>query len=174
VTDAQTADPVLHSEPLTADAFAPWGDVLEAAGAPDKLINEGMCGRYHNRARLDIIDGQQPSEAGQAGISLFQAKLRALPFRLTMVERHPLGSQAFLPMSESRFLVVVADDRDGVPVNFRAFLTRPGQGVNLGRNVWHGVLCPLDGSGLFAVIDRVGEGVNLEEHWLDQPILIPE
>jgi ureidoglycolate lyase len=85
----------IATEPLTAEAFRPFGDVLEAAGAPDRLINEGLCGRFHDRARLDF-------GTGRAGISIFDAVPRALPYRLEMVERHPEGSQAFLPMTFRR------------------------------------------------------------------------
>ncbi|MGA1274278.1 MAG: ureidoglycolate lyase [Gemmobacter sp.] len=150
-------------EPLEPAAFAPFGDVLEAAGAPDRIINAGLCGRFHDRARLDF------GPAGRAGISIFQAELRRLPLTLDLLERHPEGSQAFVPMSADGFLVVVAPDAGGQPGRPRAFLTRPGQGVNVLRNTWHGVLTPLAGSGLFAVIDRIGPGANLEEHHLADP-----
>ncbi len=155
------------AEHLTAEAFAPFGEVLEVAGPPDKIINQGKCGRYHDLARLEFGEGS-------AGISLFQAELREMPYRLDLLERHPMGSQAFLPMSPSRFLITVAEDADGVPGPVRAFIARAGQGVNLRRNVWHGVLCPLDGSGLYAVIDRIGDGANLEEHPLNPPIEIAD
>ncbi|WP_068112240.1 ureidoglycolate lyase [Tropicimonas marinistellae] len=157
----------IRIQPLTAEAFAPFGDVLEAAGDPDKLINQGMCGRYHDRADLDFSDGR-------AGISLFEAQPRALPLKLEMVERHPDGSQAFLPMSQNGFLVVVAPDDGGKPGQPVAFLTRPGQGVNYRRGVWHGVLTPLGAPGLFAVVDRIGDGANLEEHWFDRDIEVSE
>lgn len=146
--------------PLTAKAFAPFGDVLEATGDPDKIINQGLCGRWHDRARLDFGDGR-------AGISLFNAEPRALPYRLDMVERHPDGSQAFIPLSQCRFLVIVSADDQGRPATPHAFLTAPGQGINLLRGTWHGVLTPLEAPGLFAVIDRIGPGPNLEEHWFD-------
>jgi len=156
---------ILHLEPLSKEAFAPFGDVLEVAGAPDKIINQGLCGRYHDRAQIDIVDGK-------AGISLFNAEPRAFPITLEMVERHPEGSQAFLPMSFDSFVVVVAPDRDGRPGQPRAFLTTPGQGVNYARNTWHGVLTPLRAPGLFAVVDRIGNGANLQEHWFDTPFII--
>lgn len=153
---------LLRPRPLTAADFAPFGDVLEADGAPDKLINQGLCGRYHDRARLDF-------DGGRTGISLFKADLRPLPYRLEMMERHPLGSQAFIPMSEEAFLVIVAQDTGNRPGRPLAFLTRPGQAINFHKNTWHGVLTPIAGSGLFAVIDRIGPGENLQEHWFDTP-----
>ena len=147
-------------QPLTAVAFAPFGDVLEARGAPDKIINGGKCGRYHDLARLDFGPG------GRGGISLFDAEPRELPYTLDLLERHPDGSQAFLPMTEHPFLVIVSESAHSRPL---AFLTAPGQGINLHRGTWHGVLTPLHAPGLFAVMDRIGETANLEEHRLDQP-----
>ncbi len=147
-------------EPLTPEAFAVYGDVLDTQGAPDKIINQGLCGRYHDRAALDFADGR-------AGISLFNAEPRTLPLTLDMVERHPEGSQAFLPMSEQPFLVIVAPDETGRPGLPRAFMTAPGQGVNYHRGTWHGVLTPLHAPGLFAVVDRIGDGANLEEYWFE-------
>jgi ureidoglycolate lyase len=149
-------------QPLTADAFAPFGQVLETEGDPDRLINQGLCGRWHDRARLEFGDGR-------AGISLFRSDTRALPYALEMVERHPLGSQAFLPMSHDPFLVIVAPDVGGTPGRPLAFRSTAGQGINIARNTWHGVLTPLHAPGLFAVVDRIGAGANLEEHWFDTP-----
>jgi len=151
---------------LTADAFAPYGDVLQAAGDPDKIINQGFCGRYHDRAQLDF------GTDGRAGISLFHARPRNLPYTLDLVERHPDGSQAFIPMSQDEWLVIVADDTNGTPTGIRAFLAAPGQGINFHRGTWHGVLTPLHAPGLFAVVDRIGDTENLEEYTLNQPYLI--
>lgn len=155
----------IATEPLTAEAFAPFGDVLEAAGDPDKIINQGHCGRYHDRARLDFAEGR-------AGMSIFKAAPRALPYRLDLMERHPQGSQAFVPMSMTEWLVIVAADAGGKPAAPRAFIAAAGQGINLLRGTWHGVLTPLHAPGLFVVIDRIGAGANLEEYPLDQPVLI--
>jgi ureidoglycolate lyase len=152
-------------KPLTEAAFAPFGDVLEVRGSPDRLINQGLCGRFHDRARLDFSDGR-------AGLSLFDAEPRSLPYRLEMMERHPEGSQAFVPMSMAAFLVIVAPDAGGVPGRPLAFLTAPGQAINLHRGTWHGVLTPLSAPGLFAVLDRIGPGDNLEEHWFDAPYTV--
>ena len=155
-------------EPLTAAAFAPYGDVLEAAGAPDRIINEGLCERFHDRARLDF------GPDGRAGISVFHAEPRSLPLPLSLLERHPDGSQAFIPMSADPFLVIVAADAQGSPADVHAFRTEPGQGINILRNTWHGVLTPLVEPGLFAVIDRIGVAPNLEEHRLVVPLVISD
>ena len=147
----------IAAQPLTAAAFAPFGDVLDTSAGPDFLINDGMCGRHHDRAALDF-------GGGTPALSLFDAVPRALPYRFDLVERHPLGSQAFVPMCLCSFLVIVAPDAGGRPDDPRAFLTAPGQGINFHRGTWHGVLTPLEAPGLFAVVDRVGDGVNLEEY----------
>ena len=158
---------MLAARPLTAEAFAPYGDVLEAAGDPDKVINQGRCGRFHDRARLDFSDGR-------AGISIFHSRPVTLPWQVDLLERHPEGSQAFVPMSDHPFLVVVARDHDGAPADLEAFVTTPGQAINFHRGTWHGVLTPLSGPGIFAVIDRIGAGANLEEHWLAEPFTITQ
>ena len=152
------------ARPLSAEAFAPYGDVLEVSGAPDMLINREKCGRFHDLAALDF------GPNGRVGISLFQAELYPVPHVVDLLERHPLGSQAFLPMGPGRYLVVVAGDLDGMPGRPLAFVAGPGQGVNIHRNVWHGVLTPIEGSGTFAVVDRIGEAPNLEEFTLPQPV----
>ena len=144
--------------PLTAAAFAPFGEVLEATG-DFRLINAGLCRRHHDRALLDF-------GTGRAGISIFNAEPRALPYDFDLIERHPEGSQAFLPMTEHPFLVIVALNPQAVP---RAFVTNGAQGINLHRGTWHGVLTPLHAPGLFAVVDRIGEGANLEEHRYAEP-----
>jgi len=150
----------ITAQPLSAAAFAPFGDVLMAAGTPEKLINQGLCGRFHDRARLDFT-------TGRAGISIFDATPRALPHTLDLMERHPDGSQAFVPMHTNPWLVIVAPDAGGAPGMPLAFLAAPGQAVNFHRGTWHGVLTPLHAPGLFAVIDRIGAGANLQEHRLD-------
>lgn len=152
--------------PLTSEAFAPFGDVLDCAGSPDRMINAGLCGRYHDRAQLDF------GPDGRAGISLFHAEPRSLPYMLTLLERHPDGSQAFIPMTAAPFLITVAPDDSGQPGQPQAFLSAPYQGINLHRGTWHGVLTPLSAPGIFAVIDRIGETPNLREVSLDPPCLV--
>jgi ureidoglycolate lyase len=158
----------LHVAPLDAHSFAPFGDVLQTDGPPDKLINQGLCGRYHDRAALDF------GPDGRAGLSLFLAQPRSLPYRLDMVERHPDGAQAFIPMHQQPFLVIVAADQGGQPGTPLAFVTNGAQGINLHRGTWHGVLTPLSAPGRFAVIDRIGPGANLQEHWFKAPFTVVE
>ena len=151
----------IATEPLTAAAFAAFGDVLDASGEY-RLINEGHCRRHHNRARLDFT-------TASPGISIFQAEPRTFPYALTLIERHPKGSQAFIPMTQNPFLVITATDPTAKP---RAFLTNGAQGINLHRGTWHGVLTPLTAPGLFAVIDRIADDQNLEEHHYKTPWII--
>lgn len=154
-------------EPLTKATFAPFGQVIETAGAHHYPINAGRTERYHDLARVEL-----GGAAARPLISIFRGQPYALPLSLTLVERHPLGSQAFYPLSDRRFLVTVAPDADGVPGRPRAFLTGPGQGVNIGMNIWHGVLTTLETVSDFLVVDRGGEGNNLEEFTFIEPYLI--
>jgi ureidoglycolate lyase len=150
------------ARPLTGLAFAPFGDVLDATRSDFRLINAGMCRRHHDLARLDFGDGR-------AGLSIFHAEPRSFPYALDLIERHPEGSQAFVPMIDAPFLVIVAASPQDVPL---AFVTNGAQGINLHRGTWHGVLTPLASPGLFAVIDRVGPGPNLQEHRYPVPWMI--
>ena len=149
----------IRTEPLTAEAFAPFGDVLDSSG-DFRLINAGLCQRHHDRAKLDF------GPDGRAGISIFNAVPRSFPYEFDLIERHPDGSQAFVPMSEHPFLVIVATSPEDIP---RAFITNGKQAINFHRGTWHGVLTPLAAPGLFAVIDRIGESKNLEEVTLPAP-----
>ncbi|QMU57358.1 MAG: ureidoglycolate lyase [Boseongicola sp.] len=149
-------------ELLTQQAFQRYGDILDTSGDADVLINQGNCQRFHDRARLDF-------EGGQPGLSIFNAKPRELPLKLDMLERHPMGSQAFIPMAWTPFLIVVSADNDNQPERPSAFLSKPGQAINFHKGTWHGVLTPLQAPGQFAVLDRIGEGNNLEEFWFDRP-----
>jgi ureidoglycolate lyase len=148
----------IRTNPLSQTGFAAFGDVLEATG-DFRMINAGLCARYDDRAVLDFSDGRP-------GISIFHAEPRQFPYKLDLIERHPLGSQAFLPMTGMPFLIVVSTDPEATPC---AFLTNGAQGINLHRGTWHGVLAPLSAPGLFAVVDRMGDGLNLEEHRFDVP-----
>jgi len=156
----------IYIESLNPEAFGAYGDIIDASGEPTSMINNGMCARYNNRAQLNF------DSTGQAGISIFEGQPYTLPHAVSLVERHPLGSQAFIPMSNAPFLVVVAGDNAGTPTTPKAFLTQRLQGINIHRNVWHGVLTPLKNPAHFAVVDWIGERVNLEEFVFDEPWLV--
>ncbi len=151
--------------PLTAEAFTQFGDVIEAVGAPSFPFNGGMADRFHDLARTEVV-----GEGARIGVSIGRARPYTLPMTLHLVERHPFGSQAFVPLTADPFLVVVAPDEGGAPGVPLAFLTAPGQGVNYLRGVWHGVLTPLGREAAFLIVDRVGKtGDNLQEHQYDEP-----
>ncbi|MCC4118738.1 ureidoglycolate lyase [Aromatoleum toluclasticum] len=158
----------LQVEPLTREAFAPFGDVIEASDAAHHFtINGGNTERYHDLAKID------PGPGGRTIVSIFRGQPRRLPFTVEMMERHPLGSQAFVPLSDAPYLVVVAPagDTPGVQ-DLRVFLARGDQGVNYARGVWHHPLLALDGASDFLVIDRAGEGPNCDEVRLDEAAVI--
>lgn len=152
------------TRPLTRTAFAPFGDVIETEGANHYPINGGMAERFHDLAKVEATGGN-----ARVLVSIVRGKPYPTPLSLKLVERHPLGSQAFAPLSPRPFLVVVCPDEAGKPGTPRAFLTTPGQGVNYAANTWHGVLTPLGEEQDFLVVDRGGDGNNLEEHFFDEP-----
>jgi ureidoglycolate lyase len=161
----------LRIEPLHADTFAPFGDVIEAgATARQYAINQGFATRFHDLARLDV-------GAGTVLINIFRALPRSLPMQLQVMERHPLGSQAFVAMAELPFLVVVAPPTaELVVADIRCFRAEAGQGVNYAKGVWHHPLIAIGRGCDFLVIDRGGppgernlDEVDVLAHniWLD-------
>jgi len=159
---------LLPVEALSRENFAAFGDVICAENAARRIsVNAGTAVRHHDLARVDTtIDG------GRTVLSLFRAQPRALPFEVRMLERHPLGSQAFIPLDPAcRYLVVVASAGQASP---RAFLASHSQGVNFHRGTWHHPLLLLDQANDFLVIDREGEGDNCEEWTLPEPWLIED
>ncbi|WP_127145327.1 ureidoglycolate lyase [Pelagibacterium montanilacus] len=157
----------IEIEPLDREAFAPFGQVLSTKGAEHFTINAGMTERFHDLARVEI-----GGENGRPLISIFRGRPYALPLELGLMERHPLGSQAFMPLHQRPFLAIVAPDDAGRPARPRAFRIPPGTGINIARNVWHGVLTPLEAEGDFLVVDRGGNGTNLEEFVFETPYRI--
>jgi len=145
----------LPIEHLTAQAFAPFGDVIEAASARESYpINDGTAQRHHDITRVDCSAGD-----GHALVSIVTAQPRELPFDIVMLERHPLGSQAFMPLSPALYLVVVAQSPGAMP---HAFLASQGQGINYHRGTWHHPLIALDDTADFLVVDRGGDGNNCD------------
>ncbi|WP_322029877.1 ureidoglycolate lyase [Paraburkholderia sp. J76] len=155
----------LAVEPLTREAFAPFGDVIELAGAKQIPINLGTTIRFHDLAKVDVTD-----ESGRTLVNLFRGQPRELPFEVKMLERHPLGSQAFVPLNDKPYLVVVAPAGDLDVTQIRAFVSRGWQGVNYAKGVWHHPLIALDEVSDFIVVDRGGEGLNLNEQDLPESL----
>ena len=156
----------LPAEPLTAAAFAPFGEVIESDGRAPLLINDGMTERFHDLARVDVQAGD-----GRPLINLFHALPYVLPLRIRELERHPLGSQAFVPLDRQPFLVVVAPAGEApTAASVRAFLTNGLQGVNYGRGVWHHSLIVLGEPSRFLVVDRGGSGNNCDLFTLAAPL----
>ncbi|GGD52634.1 ureidoglycolate lyase [Caballeronia grimmiae] len=159
----------LAIEPLTRAAFEPFGDVIELEGAKQIPINLGTTVRFHDLCNVDVTD-----EGGRAIVNLFRGQPRTLPFEVKMLERHPLGSQAFVPLDDRPYLVVVAPAGDLDESKIRAFVTRGWQGVNYAKGVWHHPLLALDKVSDFIVVDRSGEGRNLNEQDLSESVWLTD
>lgn len=159
----------LTIEALTREAFAPFGDVIETEGAKQIPINLGTTIRFHDLAHVDVSDA-----GGHTLVNLFRGQPRALPFEVTMLERHPLGSQAFLPLSAQPYLVVVAPAGVLDAAKIRAFVSSGWQGVNYAKGVWHHPLIALGEVSDFVVVDRGGDGLNLNEQALAEPLWLTD
>lgn len=147
----------LVPEPLTAEAFAPFGSVIEATGAAVKIdINQGHAIRYDRLADVDVADG-----GGTPIISIFRAKPLA-ELVLKTFERHPLGSQSFVPLSGKPYLVAVAPAGEFDVEKVRLFRAEGHQGVHYRKGVWHHFLLVLEESD-FLVVDRAGPEENCDE-----------
>jgi len=153
---------VLRPQPLSAAAFAPFGDVIESTGHTPILINDGMTRRYHALGQIELA-----GEGAHGLLNLFESTPYTFPMPLTSMERHPLGSQAFVPLQAQPFIVVVAVKGD-VPTSgfmahdLQAFITDGTQGVNYHTGVWHHSLIALSAPARFLVADRGGEGNNCD------------
>ena len=160
---------LLSVQPLTAIAFAPFGEVIEADPSTMRLINGGTTERYHALFAPEAV-----GEGAQVIVNIFRGQPRRFPYEIGMMERHPFGSQSFSPLSQRPFLVAVSPDEGGRPGRPQVFLARPDQGVNYRRNVWHHPLMAIGAVSDFLVVDRDGPGNNLEEHVFATPYRILE
>ena len=169
-----TAVRMLPVEPLSAAAFAPFGQVIQTGGAERIMINEGTTERFHALAAADVAAG-----GGTPILSIFRGTRRPDPIAIRMMERHPLGSQAFMPLAAHDWLVVVAPTNadDSAPDfgSLRCFRAPGDVGVSYARNVWHHPLLVLQPEQDFLIIDRAGpagedKSANLQEHWCDATV----
>lgn len=149
---------------ITAENFAPFGDLIATEGATAHMINDGTCKRFHDLARLEFNGtGAKPL------VNIFRGEKRDFPLAINMMERHPLGTQTFIPLEQQEFLVVVAEAGDTPgPEDLKAFHVPGSQGVNYAPGTWHYPLIVPQG-GDFLVIDRGGEGGNCDEITLAPP-----
>ena len=154
---------------LTREAFAAFGDVISPEGAHHFSINNGTTERFHVLADIDVAESH-----GKPMVSIFRGQPRQLPFEVTTMERHPLGSQAFIPLSRNPYLIVVSPRGEFQAQELRAFLANPGQGVNYRKGVWHHALIALNEMSDFIVVDRGGAGSNCEETQLTHAETISE
>lgn len=158
----------LKAEPLTLERFAPYGEVIETSRDNSDAMNGARFERFDNLCNVDIIND------GRVAVSIARCRTpTTLPLRLEMVERHPLGSQAFIPLSPCKMVVVVAPPGEGVDANeLRAFATNGRQGLNYRRGTWHMPLISFEAGQEYLVIDRGGNEPNCEEHMIDESIFL--
>ncbi len=157
---------ILNPEPLSSEAFAEFGDVIDATAPCEQLsINDGRTQRHHALAAIDCVPADAPT-----GISLFRATPVDGSFVMQRMERHPLGSQAFINTSGRRYAIVVAPPGDLDESRIRAFIARPEQSVNYHRGTWHHYLLALDAPSDFVVVDRLGPDDNCDEQDLVTPL----
>lgn len=144
--------------PLNHADFKPFGDVIHTDDATTKSINEGNTTRYHDLAKLDLS-----AEGGKPGLNIFRSNPLPQPIILELMERHPLSSQAFYPLGNAPYLVVVAPPGDLNPSSIVAFLAQPNQGVNYQKGTWHHYSLALGDVSDFLVVDRISDDENCDE-----------
>ncbi len=160
---------LLSPQPLTAGNFAEFGEVIETRNRDSFLINNGSTERFHRLANIEV------DTAGSAIISIFRAQALELPLAINMLEKHPFGSQAFIPLMGKAFLIVVAPPgRIPTPHDVRAFISNGSQGINYFANTWHHPIIALEDNDEFLIVDRTGPGNNCDEFYFDtqQTILL--
>lgn len=160
----------LQPEILTSDRFAPYGEVIEASPDRKAPMNASRFERFDNLCNVET------DEDGSVAVSIARCRVATkLPYRFDLVERHPKGSQAFIPLTPCRFVVVVAPAEASVAAaDLRAFVTNGRQGVNYHRGTWHMPLIAFEGGQDFLVIDRAGDSPNCDEHSLDEAVTLGE
>lgn len=151
-------------EPLTREAFARFGEVIDIEGADSFPINQGRTERFHALAAVELL-GDDP----RAILSIFRGQPLE-PLDIDLMERHPLGSQAFVPLNNQPFLAVVAPPGNFDESSIRAFLARGNQGLSYRAGTWHAPLLPLEADADYLVVDRQGLGNNCDETLLATPV----
>ena len=160
---------VITPLPITAERFAPYGDVIHAATAAKAAMNDARFERFHDLAKIDV-----EAAGGRIAISIARCKTATtLPHHFDMVERHPHGSQAFIPLSPFSFIVVVGPAGEAVEAaDLCAFVTNGTQGVNYHKGVWHMPMIAMEAGQEFLIVDRAPREDNCEEYILGNPMML--
>jgi len=160
--------PLITPKPLTSEGFSAFGDVIEAKREVNNFaINDGFTQRYHDLAKVDVSD-----KNGRALVNIFRSAPLVQPIAIKMMERHPYGSQAFIPMGPNSYLIVVAPAGEFDVNNIEVFIANSNQGVNYHKGTWHHFCLALGSESDFLVIDRGGEGNNCDVLTLDGSLVI--
>ncbi len=160
----------LRPQPLTRERFASYGDVIESFDVDRAAMNAARFERFDDLCGVDMGDG------GRVAVSIAKCRVAtSLPYRIDMVERHPLGSQAFVPLTPAKMIVVVAPPEQSVEASdLQAFVTNGRQGINYKRGTWHMPLIAFEAGQEFLIIDRAAGEPNCDEHMLDEPVMLEE
>jgi ureidoglycolate lyase len=163
-------DRILKPLPLTPERFAPYGNVIAAGNHDRTAMNEARFERFDDLAEINV------DESGDGHVAISIARSRAatvLPYRFDMLERHPLGSQAFIPLAKFSFIVVVAEAGESVDIDdLQAFVTNGSQGINYRRGTWHMPLISMAVDQEFLIVDRAGSTHNCEELVLSDAVVL--
>lgn len=158
----------LKPVPLTRERFEPYGDVIESSRSQSDAMNEARFERFDDLCHVDLV------KDSKVAVSIARCRTpTSLPLRLDMVERHPLGSQAFIPLSRCKMVVVVAPPGESVDAgDLRAFVSNGRQGINYKRGTWHMPLIAFEAGQEYLIIDRGGKEPNCDIHTLDDAIML--
>jgi len=161
-------DKIIIPKTITNENFSKFGDMITTKNIKPLDINNGYAKRYDDIAKINTS-----KDNGETTISIFSALKRTFPMKIDMMEKHPLGSQAFIPMKETTFIAFVAPNGDKPDLNkIEAFIIPPGIGINYNPGIWHFPLISTEDMN-FLVVDRKGSGDNLViENLEDKKIIL--
>jgi len=154
---------IIKPIPMTKENFSKFGDMISTENIKPIEINNGYANRFDDIAKIDTANNN-----GKTTISIFSALKRSFPMKIDMMEKHPLGTQAFIPMKETTFLTLVAPEGKKLEMDkIESFVVPKGKGVNYKTGIWHFPLISTEDMD-FLVVDRKGPGENLIVENLDQ------
>ena len=152
------SEKTIQLKPLTRENFCSFGDVIDVCDSNHIIaINDGLANRHHDLATVDVSD-----QSGQAIISIIDTDKTPLPLRVSVMERHPIGSQAFMPIGNSPYIVLVAPAGEFDADKLQGFLAQANQGINYAKGTWHHACISHIQPNQFLVVDRGGEGENCD------------